>query len=88
MRWASPWIPLGTNPLLVFVGSGVMARCLTLWRVGEGPATVPIQRLIYERVFASWAGPFPGSLAYAVCFVLVWMAIAQWLHRTGWRIRA
>ena len=87
-RWAEPWLPFGTNPLLVFVGSGVMARCLTLWRVGEAPASVPIQRVIYEEVFASWAGPLPGSLAYAIAFLLVWMAIANGLNRMGWRIRA
>lgn len=86
--WARPWLPFGTNPLLVFLGSGIMARLLLLVRVGQGDAAEPLQRAIYATGFASWAGPLNGSLAYALAFVLVWMAIAWALDRAGWRIRA
>ncbi len=86
--WARPWLPFGTNPLLVFVGSGLMARLLLLIRVGPGEATEPLQRVIYARGFASWAGPLNGSLAYAIAFVCVWMVIAWALDRAGWRVRA
>ena len=86
--WARPWLPFGTNPLLVFVGSGLMARLLLLIRVGQGEAAAPLQRVIYQRGFAGWAGPLNGSLGYAISFVLLWMAIAWGLDRAGWRVRA
>jgi predicted acyltransferase len=75
-RWAWPFYVYGSNALLVFLLTGCFARVLNLVQV-TGPAgtTEPLKQVIYERAFASWAGPLNGSLAFAVAFVLLWLAL-------------
>jgi predicted acyltransferase len=87
-RWADPALIFGANPLTAFVASGLMARILGRIQVAGPESPVALQRWIYERGFASWAGPLNGSLAYAVGFVLLWLVLMWPLHRAGWRIRA
>lgn len=87
-RWAVPAYVLGANALTAFVGSGLMARILILWKVDGGEGPISLQRWIYLNGFASWAGPLNGSLAYAIGFLLVWVAILWLPYRRGWRLRA
>ena len=42
-----------------------------------------LQEALYRGLFAGWLEPRNASLAYAVCFVLVWFAILAVLHRRG-----
>jgi predicted acyltransferase len=47
-----------------------------LVHVGHGPdGPVALKSWIYDHWFVSWAGPLNGSLAFAVAFVLLWLAI-------------
>jgi predicted acyltransferase len=50
-------------------------------KVDRGGESVSLQRAIYESTFASWLSPMNASLLYAVCFVLVWLAILNVLYR-------
>jgi predicted acyltransferase len=87
--WARPAFAFGANPLIAFVGSGVMARLLLKARVDGGDGTlVSLQQWLYTRLCASWAGPLNGSLVYAVGFVLLWCGLMELLYRRGWRVRA
>ncbi|MBA2628266.1 MAG: DUF5009 domain-containing protein [Gemmatimonadales bacterium] len=85
-RWAVPLEVFGSNALLVFVLSGLFARALSLWKVGSGVDRVSAGRYAYDW-FASWAGPLNGSLAYAVTFVLIWLAVMTVFHRKRWFVR-
>ena len=80
--WTRPLVWYGMNPMVAFVGSGMMARMIysviTVSRDGE---IVPIQRVIYERFYASWLEPRNASLLFAVTFVLLWAGILGLLHR-------
>jgi predicted acyltransferase len=81
-RWATPLVVFGVNPLVAFVGSGMMARLIySVIRVPYGGETVPVQRVTYETLFASWLAPRNASLLFAVTFVLIWAAILWILHR-------
>jgi predicted acyltransferase len=86
--WARPAYVFGVNPLLAFVGSGLMARILGRMQVGSGEGAIPLQRWLYERLCASWAGPLNGSLVYAMGFVGLWLLLMWPVYRRGWRIRA
>jgi predicted acyltransferase len=80
--WARPFVILGVNPLIAFVGSGMMARLISsIVTVPYQGQRAPIQRVIFERFFASWLGPRDASLLFAVTFVLVWVGILSVLHR-------
>lgn len=81
-RWTAPLVVFGVNPLLAFIGTGVMGRVIGgLWLVSLDGRSVPVKQAVYERAFASWLEPRDASLAFAVCFVLLWLAILTPLHR-------
>jgi predicted acyltransferase len=80
--WTKPFVVYGMNPILAFVGSGVMARIIySLIKVDYNGKSVPLQSAIYQSAFASWLEPKNASLAFAIAFVLLWYAIVYVLYR-------
>jgi predicted acyltransferase len=80
--WTKPFEVFGVNPLLAFIGSGMMARLIySVIKVPYQGEAVPVQRVIYETVFASWLAPRNASLLFAVTFVLFWVALLWILYR-------
>ena len=76
-RWATPFVVFGVNAIAAYFLSGLFAQVLGLVRVGDAS----LKRWIYETLFASWAGPLNGSLAFALAFVLLWLALMWPLYR-------
>ncbi len=78
--WLTPFLVYGTNAIAVFVLSGLMTRLLGRVHVGgaEGPS---LYTWIYRSFFQSWAGDRNGSLAFAACYVLLWLALMTPLYR-------
>jgi len=74
--WATPLVIYGMNAIAVFVASGLLAKLLGIWRVGEGG--ISMKGWIYQNLFASWADPMNASLAFALSYVLFWLAL-MWL---------
>ncbi|MEO8580552.1 MAG: DUF5009 domain-containing protein [Gemmatimonadales bacterium] len=80
--WTKPLVVYGVNPIVAFVGSGVMARLIyTLWHVNYGGQSVSIQSAIYQALFLPWLPPRVASLAFALAFVLLWYGILLVLYR-------
>ena len=80
--WTQPLVIYGMNPMIAFVGSGMMARTIyTLWKVEYGGKMVAVQSVVYQTVFASWLEPENASLAFALSFVLLWYGILWILWR-------
>ncbi|MBK8977352.1 MAG: DUF5009 domain-containing protein [Planctomycetes bacterium] len=84
-RWAAPLRIYGVNPITVFVGSGVLARVLGWIDVGtRGGRTVTARSWLYDEVWAAWLGPGElASLAYALTWVLGWLAVLWVMDRRG-----
>jgi len=83
-RFTKFFVVYGTNPIVAFVGSAVMARCIySIFKVNYGGARIPLQEGIYRTLFASWLSPVNASLAFAVAFVLFWYGVLYLLHRRG-----
>ena len=81
-RWTRPFIIFGVNAIVLFVGTGLMARSLTLIKVPKGDGTTQaLQTLIYNHGFASWLGPNNASLAFAITFILLWLLLLWLLYR-------
>jgi predicted acyltransferase len=81
-KWATPFLVFGSNAIVLFVGAGLLARILGLIRVtGVDGTETSLQRYLYDKLFASWAGPMNGSLAYAICFLLFCLAPMWMLYR-------
>jgi predicted acyltransferase len=80
--WTRPFVIYGMNPILAFVGSGVLARIIySLIMVRYDGKVVSLETAIYEGGFATWLSPRNASLAFAVCIVLFWLGILTILHR-------
>lgn len=80
--WTKPFVVFGVNALVLFVGSGVMARLLGLIKVSASDGTqMPLQSWIYRSAFLTWLPPYRASLAYAIVFILVWLGLMWILYR-------
>lgn len=80
--WTRPFVVFGVNPIVAFVGSGVMARLIyTLWHVNYNGKSTAVQDAIYQSVFLPWLPPRVASLAFALSFVLLWYGILLILYR-------
>ena len=78
-RWAKPFVVYGMNAIAVFVASGLLARLMGIWRIGEETSA---KAWIYGHLFASWADPTNASLAFALTYILFWLALIWMLY---WR---
>ena len=81
--WTKPFVIYGVNPIVAFVGSGVLARILyTLWKVPYEGAPTPVEAVIYRSVFApAFSDPRTASLAMAFTTVLFWFGILAILYK-------
>jgi predicted acyltransferase len=80
--WTKPFVVFGVNPIVAFVGSGVMARLIyTLWHVSYNGKSTAVQDAIYQAVFLPWLPERVASLAFAISFVLLWYGILLVLYR-------
>lgn len=79
-KWAWPFVVFGVNALALFAFSGIMARLLGMIRVTgpEAGKDITLQQWIFNNLFLSWASIINASLAYAICFILLWLFL-MWL---------
>jgi len=77
--WLTPLLVYGMNAIAVFVASGFLTKALVRIQMGEGGPS--LYAWTYETLFRSWAGDKPGSLAFAVTYVLLWLGLTWLLHR-------
>ncbi|MEP6492656.1 MAG: DUF5009 domain-containing protein [bacterium] len=80
--WTKLFVVYGMNPMVAFVGSGVMARCIySIFTVNYQGKSIPLETAIYRAAFASWLDPVNASLAFAVTFVLFWFGVLSVLYQ-------
>ena len=80
--WTKPFVIYGVNPMIAFLGSGLMARLIySIVKVPHDGKEVSLQSAIYQALYASWLSPHNASLLFAVSFVLVWLGILTVLYR-------
>ena len=87
-RWTKPFLMFGMNPIVAFVGSGVMARCIyTVFTAEYQGRRQAVQSIIFQAGFASWLPPRDASLLFAIVFVLFWLALLSVLHSKKWFLK-
>ncbi len=80
--WTKFFVVYGLNPMMAFVGSGVLARCIySIFKVTKDGKRMSLQAGIYETLFTPWLSPINASLAFAVTFVLFWYAILYYMYK-------
>jgi predicted acyltransferase len=81
-QWAAPFVIYGTNAILVYLLSTLMAKVLILWKVaGPDGTTVSVRRYLVEQVLVPFMSPINASLVYAIAYVLFWLGIMAVLYR-------
>lgn len=86
--WAQPFVWYGMNALALFVLAGLAGRLLYVvsWTGADG-AKVTLKSALYSTLYTSWLGPMHASLAFAVTFVLAFLALAWAMWRRKWFIK-
>lgn len=81
-RWAKPFEIYGVNAIAVYVLSGLMGRLLIVidFTLADG-SRVPLKAYLFQSLFARLADPINASLAFAICYVLFWLALMWALYR-------
>jgi predicted acyltransferase len=79
--WARPWYVFGTNALFAFVLSGVIGRLVGRWMVDGPGGRVPASTWAFDQLFSPLAGPWVGSLLYALANVALIYALTAVLYR-------
>lgn len=81
-KWSKPFIVFGVNALALFVFSGFMARILGIIKLsGPDGKEISLQKWLFENLFLSWAEPINASLAYALCYIVLWWFLMLFLYR-------
>jgi predicted acyltransferase len=81
-KWSKPFVIFGVNALVLFVGSGVLGRILSLIKLPTADGkTVSLQKAIFDNVFLPLASPINASLLYAISFILFWLFLMWLLYR-------
>ncbi len=88
-RGTAPLVTYGINAITVFVMSGIVAKLMGAIRVpgGETGAGVPLQKAIFDTVFAPLGPPKFASLLYALVWIGSWYLVLRWMQRRGIAIR-
>ncbi len=80
--WTKPFVIFGVNAIVLFVGTGVMARLMGLIKIPRADGSRPsVWGYIYNNAYASWLAPNRASLAFAISFILLWLFFMWLLYR-------
>ncbi|HEY1802344.1 MAG TPA: heparan-alpha-glucosaminide N-acetyltransferase domain-containing protein [Terriglobales bacterium] len=79
--WAYPALVLGTNAIFAFALSTIITASFDAIQAHTSSGPVPLHALGYSYIFATWLAPIHASLAYAICIVLLNMAMVAPLYR-------
>ncbi|MCJ7753235.1 MAG: DUF5009 domain-containing protein [Thermoanaerobaculales bacterium] len=81
-RWAKPFLIFGTNSIVAYVLSGLIAKTLLKirWTGAEG-STVSLNSWLYHHFFASWIPEYFASLVWASVHVVAILGITWLLYR-------
>ncbi|MBL0869746.1 MAG: DUF1624 domain-containing protein [Phycisphaerales bacterium] len=85
-RIALPLEVLGLNAILLFVGSGVLARLLGTIHVGVKPDGKPLvlKDWLFQLLLNTGLPDKDASLAFAMLNLLLWLVVLSWLYRRRW----
>lgn len=81
-KGTTPLVVYGVNAITVFFLSGLIPRILSLIMVTM-PDGTPVNAKVwmYETFFTPYFTPVNASLAGAITFILIWLAILWWMFK-------
>lgn len=86
--WTKPFVVYGLNPMLAFLGSGMMARMMgSMIMINVNGTETPLQAVVYNNLYASWLTPINASLAFAITFVALWYGLLLIAQKRGFVLK-
>jgi len=77
--WTKPFVVYGMNAITVFALSGLLAKTMGIIKVtNELGEKVSLNKFLYEQIFVPHFSPINASLAWAICYILVWLGL-MWI---------
>jgi predicted acyltransferase len=81
-KGTTPFVVYGVNAITVFFLSGLIPRILTMIMVTMPDGTRVNSRVwMYETFYTPYFSPVNASLAGAITFILIWLAILWWMFK-------
>ncbi|WP_142784768.1 acyltransferase family protein [Changchengzhania lutea] len=81
-KWAKPFVHFGTNPLFIFVFSGLYVKTISyLIEIPFKDSTISGYQYLYSQVFVPIAGNMNGSLLFALAHIAVYWVICYFLYK-------
>jgi predicted acyltransferase len=81
-KGTTPFVVYGVNAITVFFLSGLIPRILTMIMVTMPDGTRVNSRVwMYETFYTPYFTPVNASLAGAITFILIWLAILWWMFK-------
>ncbi|MEO5581874.1 MAG: DUF5009 domain-containing protein [Saprospiraceae bacterium] len=82
--WSKHFNYFGMNSLMVFVGSGLLARLLGLIRIPAGDKSIALKTWIYKAYLWEGLDLKISSFLFALSFMMVFYFILKWMYHKGW----
>jgi predicted acyltransferase len=79
--WTFPWIVFGSNAIVAYIFSELLAATLFTLHVERAGQNANLESLIYDNVFSSIVNPSFGSLLYSLAYVAVCFVPVAILYR-------
>jgi predicted acyltransferase len=86
-RAAKPMVIMGSNAIVLYMVSELLAKALRSVRWTAGEQHVTLQGWIYQHTFGALASPHNASMLYAIAYVLLMYALAWLMYRRRWFVR-
>ena len=81
-KFTKPFVIYGSNAILAFFGSGIMAKTMYLWKVTKADGTVTSMKgHLYDSVLHPLFGDYGASLLHALLYILIWLGILTWFYK-------
>ncbi len=71
----------GVNPLMAFVDSGLLAKCMYMIKLNLDGEKKSITSILYHFVYEPLLGADFGSLAFALTHVLFWYIVLKMMYK-------
>jgi predicted acyltransferase len=80
--WSRPFAVYGTNPMVAFVGSAIVAKLVhSTLKVKVDGRRLGAEEALHHALVSAGVAPRLASLAWALAFVALWYAVLRALYR-------
>jgi len=81
-KFTRPFVIYGSNAILAYFGSSIMAKTMYMWKVTRADGTeTSLKGVIYDNFLHPLFGDWGASLVHPLLYILLWLGILTWCYR-------